>query len=96
MWRAPGGANGTITKTFLKTAEETGFDAHGKVYAEFIQRELAGVDISATQVRLHGASKGASTVIATSANLPDEIKRRTVTIEDEVTGEIKTKPALRA
>ena len=72
---------GTVTKDWNQEVSQTGFDAHGKLYAEFVEKTLPD-NLDNTRVVVNGPSKGSVTSERTYHFLPDEIKSHTQGLYD--------------
>jgi hypothetical protein len=72
---------GTVTSDWNKEVAETGFDAHGKLYADFVERNLPE-DLDNTRVVVTGPSRGSLTSERTYHFLPEEIKVHTQGLYD--------------
>lgn len=75
-----------VTQGFVDAVRANGFSEYGKLYAEFVQQKMAGVDLDKTRIVLQGASKGAITSDQTFANLPSDIQERTQLLYDSPAG----------
>lgn len=64
---------GTVTEQWNDEVGKTGFDAHGKLYAEFVESRLSE-NLDNTRVVVNGPSRGSVTAERTYHFLPDEIK----------------------
>lgn len=72
---------GTVTEEWGKEVGETGFDAHGKLYAEFVAKNLPQ-NLDDTRVVVNGPSRGSVTAERTYHFLPEEIKEHTQGLYD--------------
>jgi hypothetical protein len=78
MVGGPTALGGQVTQEFVERVEQEGFSEYGRLYAEFVQQQLRGVDLDRTRVVLQGASKGAITSDQTVKYLPDNLRERKV------------------
>lgn len=72
---------GTVTEAWKKEVGEKGFDTHGKLYAEFVQKNIPD-NLDNTRVIVTGPSRGSVTSERTYHFLPDEIKSHTQGLYD--------------
>ncbi len=84
MLGGPTALGAEVTREFVDQVKKEGFDAYGKLYAEFVQEHLPGdkETLDKTRVVLQGVSKGTVTADLTSHHLPEEIRRRTQRLFD--------------
>lgn len=85
---APQAFGGKVTPEWVKDVRKRGFEPHGELYAEFMQKQLPTDpgEIEKTRIIMQGVSKGASTSVATSRNLPEELKKKTQRLYDGPVG----------
>lgn len=85
---APQAFGGKVTAEWVEDIKKRGFEPHGELYAEFMQKRLPAdpVGLEKTQIIMQGVSKGASTSVATSRNLPEELKKKTQRLYDGPVG----------
>lgn len=72
---------GTVTKDWNDEVGRTGFDAHGRLYAEFVEKTLPE-NLDNTRVIVTGASRGSVTSERTYHFLPENIKSHTQGLYD--------------
>ncbi len=72
MLGAPTGYGGNVTPGWLNALDEEGIDAHGSLYAEFLNAELPNTGDVRTV--LQGVSKGAVVANATYLHLSEDIR----------------------
>lgn len=65
---------GSVTGEWNDEVSQTGFNAHGKLYAEFVEKNLPE-NLDNTRVVISGPSRGSVTSERTYHYLPDEIKQ---------------------
>lgn len=81
---SPASFGGRITPEWLEKIKQEGFEPHGKLYAEFIEKNLPKdpEELARTAIVLQGASRGVITASKTSKNLPGNIREKTQRLYD--------------
>lgn len=85
---APQAFGGKVIPEWVEDIKKRGFEPHGELYAEFMQKQLPTDpgELEKTRIIMQGVSKGASTSVATSRNLPEELKEKTQRLYDGPVG----------
>ncbi|MBI4096217.1 MAG: hypothetical protein HY425_00685 [Candidatus Levybacteria bacterium] len=81
---APQAFGGKVTPEWVEDVKKRGFEPHGELYAEFMQKQLSTdtKEFEKTRIIMQGVSKGASTSVATSRNLQEDLKKKTQRLYD--------------
>lgn len=74
------------SQNLIDQINERGLEVRGEIYAEFIEKALAGKDLGNTSVLLQGVSMGTTTADKTFDHLPDPIKGITQRLFDNPAG----------
>ena len=70
---APQAFGGQVTNEWIDAIKKDGFGPHGKLYAEFMENHLPKeeTELARTRITMQAVSKGTSTSVETSKNLPN-------------------------
>lgn len=78
---SPLALGGTVSKEWIDEVNQNGFNAHGNLYAEFVQANVPE-KLGHTKIIINGPDKASVTAERTYHQLPDEIKKHTQALYD--------------
>lgn len=81
---SPAAPGAQTTEEFYNDVRQKGFEAHGELYAEFIEHMLQ--DEPSATARLHGVSKGAVVADESYSHLSERLRQRTQVLLDNPAG----------